>query len=350
MPMTVGKITLFMGPDTLSAPDNLEQAIINFINSANKSLKISVQELDHKPIADAIIAAKRRGVSVHMIMEQDYLKEKKLPKLDSLGTQEINRDILTRILRSGIDAKADYNPNIFHQKFIIKDKKSVLTGSTNFTTTGVTKNLNHVAVIDDPILAREYSREFAQIRKGIFGSRSKHSRKPLEDHIISNVRIKPLFAPDHNPEMEIIKQMIKAQTRIDFAVFTFSQSSGIDDAIVNAKRLNLQVRGVLDRKQANQKWAAKSTLVDAGVTLFTNKTGTGVRKIHHKIMTIDDQLTIIGSFNYTAPANLTNDENIIIFGDLDETNPSAIREQKKLALYARSEIDRIINDQSELLV
>ena len=150
--------------------------------------------------------------------------------------------------------------------------------------------------------------------------------------------------------MEIIKQMIKAQSRIDFAVFTFSQSSGIDDAIVNAKRLGLQVRGILDRKQANQTWAAKSTLADAGVSLFTNKTGTGVRKIHHKIMTIDDQLTIIGSFNYTAPANLTNDENIIILGDLDETNPSAIRDQKKLARYARSEIDRIINDQSELLV
>jgi len=123
MPMTVGKITLFMGPDTLSAPDNLELAIINFINSANSSLRISVQELDHRPIADAIIAAKRRGVSVHMIMEQDYLKEKRLPKLDSLGTQEINRDILTRILRTGIDAKADYNPKIFHQKFIIKDRK-----------------------------------------------------------------------------------------------------------------------------------------------------------------------------------------------------------------------------------
>lgn len=350
MPRTVGNIALFMGPNVISAPDDLEGAIIDFIGASTESLRISVQELDHQPIAEAIIAAKRRGVSVHMIMEQDYLKEDKVPELNSLGTQEVNRELLTRILRSGIDAKADYNPHIFHQKFIVRDKTSVLTGSTNFTTTGVTKNLNHVVIIDDPITAREYSREFLQLRKGIFGARSGiHGRKPIENHIVSNVRVKPLFAPDHNPEMEFIKQMIKAKDRIDFAVFTFSQSSGIDDALVNAKRLGLKIRGVLDRKQANQTWAAKTTLMDAGVTLFKNKTGTGVRKVHHKLMTIDDQLTIVGSFNYTGPANLTNDENIIVIGDLGETDPVKRTAQHELALYARMEIDRIINDQAEPL-
>jgi len=350
MAKTVGKISLYMGPSILNAPDDLEAVIIEFINAATKSLRICIQELDHPPIADAIVAARRRGVSVYMIMEQDYLKEGKVPKTGSLGTQEINRELLTRILRTGIDAKADYNPHIFHQKFIVRDKKSVLTGSTNFTTTGVTKNLNHIVTIDDPKTAREYLREFAQLRRGIFGARSDHGRKPLEDHMVSNVRIKPLFAPDHNPEMEFIKQMIKAKSRIDFAVFTFSQSSGIDDALANAKRLNIDVNGVLDRKQANQKWAAKSTLANAGVKLFTNKTGTGVRKIHHKLMTIDDQLTIVGSFNYTGPANLTNDENIIVIGDLEETDPAKQQVQKELALYARLEIERIISDQAQPLV
>jgi hypothetical protein len=31
--------------------------------------------------------------------------------------------------------------------------------------------------------------------------------------------------------MEIMKQMLKAKDRIDFAMFTFAQSSGIDDTI-----------------------------------------------------------------------------------------------------------------------
>ena len=348
MPVQAGAMTLYMGPDTIGAPDSLEAPIIDFIGAAESELLVSVQELDHRPIAEALIAARRRGVRIQVILEQDYLRETKTPADDGLGTQEINRELLTRILRVGVDAKADYNPNIFHQKFIVRDRTATLTGSTNFTTTGVTKNLNHLAIIDDVEVAREYAREFRQMRKGIFGKRSLEvPRKPLEDHFVSGIRIKPLFAPDHAPEMEFIKQMIKAKTRIDFAAFTFSQSSGIDDALVNAREKGLQVTGVLDRRQANQSWAAKHTLQAGDVTLHRNKTGTGVRKVHHKLMVIDDALTIIGSFNYTGPANLLNDENIVVFGDLDLPEGQARDDQTRLALYARTEIDRIIAHQAE---
>ncbi|MEJ2022714.1 MAG: phospholipase D-like domain-containing protein [Maritimibacter sp.] len=350
MPVTSGPVTLYLGPATLGAPDDLEAPILDFIAAAQDELLISVQELDHRPIAEALIAARRRGVAVRVILEQDYLREARPPEGDSLGSYEVNRELLSEILRASVDAKADYNPAIFHQKFIVRDRVALLTGSTNFTTTGVTKNLNHLAVIEDAVVAREYAREFAQIRKGIFGKRSLETpRKPLEGHVVGGVRLKPLFAPDHVPEMEFIKQMIKAKTRIDFAAFTFAQSSGIDDALVNARHKGLAVEGVLDRRQANQSWAAKDTLLAGGVRLHQNRTGTGVRKIHHKLMVIDDSLTIIGSFNYTAPANLTNDENIMVLGDLDLPDGPARAAQQKLAEYARREIERIISDQAEVI-
>jgi phosphatidylserine/phosphatidylglycerophosphate/cardiolipin synthase-like enzyme len=82
----------------------------------------------------------------------------------------------------------------------------------------------------------------------------------------------------------------------------------------------------------------------AGVELFENKPGTGVRKLHHKLMVIDERLLIVGSFNYTAPATTLNDENIIVLGDLEETNPAAEAAQRQLAAYALAEIDRIITD------
>ena len=59
-------------------------------------------------------------------------------------------------------------------------------------------------------------------------------------------------------------------------------------------------------------------------------------------MVIDEQLTIVGSFNYTGPANQLNDENIILLGDLDTTDPVMIASQKELAAYALEEIDRMI--------
>jgi phosphatidylserine/phosphatidylglycerophosphate/cardiolipin synthase-like enzyme len=64
-------------------------------------------------------------------------------------------------------------------------------------------------------------------------------------------------------------------------------------------------------------------------------------------MIIDEQLIIAGSFNYTGPANITNDENIIIIGDLASTNQDSVQKQKKLAKYALDEIDRIITSYGE---
>jgi phosphatidylserine/phosphatidylglycerophosphate/cardiolipin synthase-like enzyme len=78
---------------------------------------------------------------------------------------------------------------------------------------------------------------------------------------------------------------------------------------------------VLDHGQGAQKWAATKPLKATGVELFENKPGTRVRKVPHKLMVIDDRLIIAGSFNYTAPANTLNDENIVVIGDLEEPTP-----------------------------
>ena len=98
MPVTVGPVTLHMGPDTLGGPDPLEPAIIAFIDAARDELLVSIQELDHSPIAEAFIRARRRGVHVRMIMEQDYLRERSVPAVGSLGAQAVNRDLLVSIL------------------------------------------------------------------------------------------------------------------------------------------------------------------------------------------------------------------------------------------------------------
>lgn len=67
-----------------------------------------------------------------------------------------------------------------------------------------------------------------------------------------------------------------------------------------------------------------------------------MNKLHHKLAVIDDQLIIVGSFNYTGPANAVNDENTLVIGDLDETNAQAIANQQRLGSLARQEIDRIV--------
>lgn len=88
--------------------------------------------------------------------------------------------------------------------------------------------------------------------------------------------------------MELMKQMLKANEGIDFAMFTFAQSSGIDGTMFRrVGSVPPRIRGVLDRGQDAQKWAATEPLKAAGVELYENRLGTGVRKLHHKLMVID---------------------------------------------------------------
>ncbi len=361
MGVHLGEIDFYTGPSVLGGPDDLDAVVCGFIADAKKELLIAVQELDSRTVADAILTAKANGVRVQVILEGDYLLERS-PLADPWsvgGANEANRTIHAALLRAGADVITDLNPEIFHQKFAVRDRgepgAAVLTGSTNVTLTdtgtnpagGTGNNLNHVLVLHGQKAAAQYALEFARLRSGTFGElHERHEPKPVE-FALAKIRVKPLFAPRHGPEMEIMKQMLKAEHSIDFAMFTFAQSSGIDDTMIRLVGSLGRLRGVLDREQGAQAWAATKPLKAAGVELYENKPGTGVRKVHHKLMVIDERLVIAGSFNYTAPATTLNDENIIVLGNLAETDPAAEAVQRQLAGAALGEIDRIITDLAE---
>lgn len=366
MSVQMGGLELLLGPQGLGAPDDLDAAIRAFIDDSRHELLVAVQELDSEPIARSIIAARARGVRVRIILEGDYLREEK-PATDPWapgGPTEANRTIHAALLRSGIDVITDLNPALFHQKFIVRDlgesTAAVLTGSANFTATDTGtntitggrdggNNLNSVLILEGASAAGQFAIEFQRMRAGTFGElRERREPKPRE-FTLGRVRVKPLFAPRHGPEMEIMKQMLKAQEQIDFAMFTFARSSGIDDTMIRLADADLPIRGLLDRGQGSQRWASTGVLQQAGVELFHNRAGTGVRKIHHKLMVVDARLVIVGSFNYTAPATTLNDENLLVIGDLEEGNPKAEEGQREFAAHALAEIDRIVADLGEVI-
>jgi phosphatidylserine/phosphatidylglycerophosphate/cardiolipin synthase-like enzyme len=347
MAITVGGITLHVGGP--GAADDLEAAIVGFLDAATRSLDIAVQELESQPIADAILRAEQRKVRVRLALEGDYLTEDK-PLADPWapgGDNEANRRIHAALLRARVPTITDLNPSIFHQKFVVRDlgvagRAAVLTGSTNFTPTDTSVNLNHVLVIKGERIAKTYAAEFEELWTGTFGAvRERHDPEPFESKI-GGVRVRVLFAPDHAPEMEMMKQMLKAREGVDFAIFTFTRTSGIDDTMIALQRGDIPVRGILDRGQGNQTWAATRNLQAGGIELFLVRAGTGVRKLHHKLMVIDGQVIVAGSFNYTDPANRLNDENLLVIGDLETTDPDEVALQTRLGSHARAEIARII--------
>jgi len=335
-----GKIQVYFGPTELGAPHNLQDMIVEFIAQSKYTLDVAVQEIDSRPIAQALLDAIWRGVKVRIFLEQDYLANSKPPHVRPRSGEteedaiervqwergrraglEVNREILAALLRSSADVKADYNPKIFHQKFIIRDSRkspkvtsAVLTGSTNFTHTGTHKNLNHMVVFHDHRIAKEYFSEFEELLSGTFGELTDRKHKKPRTINIEGVPVRIVFAPDNTPELEIVKQMLKCKRRLDFAIFTFSGSSGIDDAMVILRGANRNITGVFDPGQGRKWWAATKWLHEEGINVYFPIRQPGFGKLHHKLMVIDEAIVVGGSMNYTAPANEYNDENIFVIG------------------------------------
>lgn len=254
-----GRIQAFVGPTELGAADDLETVVVDFLNGAQESLDIAVQEIDSEIIAQAILDARWRGVSVRVFLEQSYLQtDLTAAQIAAIGNGperltaqwvedrpspdfRTNRDILDALLRTDIEVHSDLNVEIFHQKFVIRDYRvgsrptsALLTGSTNFTETDAHVNLNNIVLFHDPRICADYKVEFEQMRQGSFG-RQRLGPIP-KTYNLGGVPVKVLFAPDHAPELEITKQINKCEQRLDFAIFTFAGSSGIDDAMIMLER------------------------------------------------------------------------------------------------------------------
>lgn len=59
-------------------------------------------------------------------------------------------------MNNNIDTWIDYKPAIAHNKIILIDNKTVITGSFNFTKSAQFKNAENVLVIQDKTLAQKY--------------------------------------------------------------------------------------------------------------------------------------------------------------------------------------------------
>jgi len=295
-----------------------------------------------------LIRARQRGVSVRVVLEGDSLSVGRAlaDPWSKSGINETNRQIHDALQRAKIEVKTDFNPDIFHQKFIIRDvdtaDAAILTGSTNFTPTGVASNLNHVLIAKSNKVARVYSNEFKEILDGTFGSNQTRRFSLPRVYCVAGVPVKILFAPDHSPEMEIMKQMLKAEKSVDFAMFIFSRSSGIEDTLIALARSGIKVRGILDGSQGNQRWAPTKDIKEAGAKMYLCPHKAGLNKMHHKLAVIDSEVLVVGSFNFTGQANRLNDENILIIVDLDDDK--AKLKQVQLGSYALDEINRMINE------
>src|SRR3990167_5118434 len=109
-------------------------------------------------------------------------------------------------------------------------------------------------------------------------------------------------------DQELIALINEAEDYIYFAIYTFTLPS-IADALVNAKKRGVDVRGIVDSGQARDSYGAPivKTLLDGGVSVVTEKHATGNGIMHIKLL-VTEQAYAFGSYNWTKSATTINDE------------------------------------------
>uniref|UniRef100_A0A7V2ZJL1 phospholipase D n=1 Tax=Ignavibacterium album TaxID=591197 RepID=A0A7V2ZJL1_9BACT len=294
---------------------NFAQKLIERINAATYSIDMALYSFSDLPdVANALIAAKNRGVKIRVVYENRTTQNSMQALIDA-GIPVIKRT-------SGLNG-------IMHNKFFIFDARDSVvindwlwTGSWNVTLTESSWE-NNVVEINDPTITQAYKIEFEEMW-GSNGdspnpSNAKFGFQKTDNtpHIFSigGREVKVYFSPSDGVMSKIINTVNTANKDIYFALYAFTRS---DIATAMNNRFNAgvtDIRGLIDQVNTT---GSQYSYLNSFAEMFGNVGAT----MHHKYGLIDATQTnsnpfvITGSANWSNAASNDNDENILIIEDI----------------------------------
>lgn len=129
-------------------PTGAAGAIVEAIESAQQEVVVQAYGFTHNGIAQAILRAQKRGVSVRVLMDEK--------------SRTTNQYVIDLLLGDSVPYRLDGKHAIAHNKVMVIDTQIVVTGSYNFTNAAETRNAENVLILRSVELARAYRENFEQ--------------------------------------------------------------------------------------------------------------------------------------------------------------------------------------------
>lgn len=138
------------------------------------------------------------------------------------------------------------------------------------------------------------------------------SAQSAPDHVVAApvpvAQIRVYFTPGNRVEMAIAEVIAAARQRVLVQAYSFTNPL-IVQSLAEARSRGVDVIVLLDKSNRNQKYSAADFTSHSGIeTLIDDKHAIA----HNKVMIIDDQIVITGSYNFTRAAEKSNAENLVI--------------------------------------
>nr|XP_060642808.1 mitochondrial cardiolipin hydrolase [Anolis sagrei ordinatus] len=117
--------------------------------AARRSLDLCVFAFSNPQLRRALLLLHRRRVRIRVVTDADYMALR--------GSQ------IGILRKAGIQVRHDQETGYMHNKFVIIDKKVLITGSLNWTTQAIQNNRENVIIIDDKKIVDVFLAEFEKI-------------------------------------------------------------------------------------------------------------------------------------------------------------------------------------------
>ncbi|MBT3379222.1 MAG: DUF1669 domain-containing protein [Lentisphaerae bacterium] len=146
-----------------------EEITLREIRKARKRIRAAVYSLTSNYVVDALVAARKRGVDVKVKIDRHQSEE-------AAATTLVNRLRKAQISVHTIGMPSYYS---MHNKFLVIDGKTVITGSYNFTIAAARANWENIVRIRSSLIADDFVREWDALKtlREVNGRRTKKPRK-----------------------------------------------------------------------------------------------------------------------------------------------------------------------------
>ena len=138
-----------MGWEVYFSPNGgCTDAIVRGLDKAQSSVLVQAYSFTSYRIAKALLDAHKRGIKVEIILDKSQRRD-----------QYSSADFLAN---SGMSVKIDSQHAIAHNKVMVIDGETVITGSFNFTKAAEDNNAENLLVIHDKKLAERYTKNWQE--------------------------------------------------------------------------------------------------------------------------------------------------------------------------------------------
>jgi len=161
-----------------------------------------------------------------------------------------------------------------------------------------------------PEAAQNYRTEFNEMYSGEFGP-SSPSDTPHPEFRVLGVTIENYFASEDQVMDQVIKTVSEADTSIHFMAYSFTDDD-LAHALISDAARGVVIEGIFETTGADTQYSECGTLLKKGYDIRLDG---NPKTFHHKVIIIDGEIVILGSFNFSANADTQNDENLLIVHD-----------------------------------